>query len=298
MLAMDVVDTLRHREQLVLGELDTAARRAALLARLREIYSAQGIEVSEQVLEEGVRALEERRFVYQPPKPSIAVSLARIYVSRGRWLRSALISLLILGAGASAWQLGVVIPGQERDAGIRLALSQTLPMEAARLHEEVRLQALEETARLKADALRRLAERAIADADVGAARAAVSELSLLQQDLMAVYDVRVVYGPQEALSGVFRIPEAVPGGRNFYLIVEAVDPSGRLVEVPVSSEEDRRSARVTRWGQRVSESVFRSVAEDKGDDQIIQNAVIGRKLAGYLAPDYLVETPGGQILEW
>jgi hypothetical protein len=90
----------------------------------------------------------------------------------------------------------------------------------------------------------------------------------------------------------------VPGGRNYYLIVEAVDPAGRLVEVPVSSEEDRRSDRVTRWGQRVSEAVFQSVADDKGDDQIIQNSVIGRKSQGYLSPQYTVETPGGAILEW
>jgi hypothetical protein len=68
--------------------------------------------------------------------------------------------------------------------------------------------------------------------------------------------------------------------------------------VPVTSEEDRRSDRVSRWGQRVSEDVFNGVAADKGDDQIIQNAVIGQKAAGYLSPQYTVETPGGAILEW
>jgi len=66
----------------------------------------------------------------------------------------------------------------------------------------------------------------------------------------------------------------------------------------VTSEEDRRSARVTRWGQRVSEAVFYAVAADKGDDQIVQNSVIGQKPAGYLSPQYTVETPGGAILEW
>jgi len=120
----------------------------------------------------------------------------------------------------------------------------------------------------------------------------------LQGDLEAVYQVRVVYGPGEDYTGVFRIPDDVPDARNFYLIVEAVDPMGELVEVPVTSEEDRKSARVTRWGQRVSEAAFNTVAADKGDDQIIQNAVIGQKPAGYLSPQYTVETPGGAILEW
>jgi hypothetical protein len=55
---------------------------------------------------------------------------------------------------------------------------------------------------------------------------------------------------------------------------------------------------VTRWGQRVSEQAFNSVASDKRDDQIIQNAVIGAKASGVLTPTYTVATPGGAILEW
>ena len=298
LLAMDVVDTLRHREQLVLSELDAGAREAALLARLKEIYAAQGIDVPEQILKEGVKALEERRFIYEPPKPSIAVTLAKIYIARGRWMAPLVLAVIALGSLGAAWHLGVAVPERQRAEAARVELAETLPSETGRLHGEVTALALEEAARFKADALKADADRAIATGDVEAARAARDGLALLQQDLAAVYDVRVVYGPGEARSGVFRIPEDVPAGRNYYLIVEAVDPAGRLVEVPVSSEEDRRSDRVTRWGQRVSEAVFQSVANDKGDDQIIQNSVIGRKLQGYLSPQYTVDTPGGAILEW
>ncbi len=298
LLAMDVVDTLRHREQLVLSELDAGAREAALLARLKEIYAAQGIDVPEQILKEGVKALEERRFIYEPPKPSIAVTLAKIYIARGRWMAPLVLAVIALGSLGAAWHLGVAVPERQRAEAARVELAETLPSETGRLHGEVTALALEEAARLKADALKADADRAIAAGDVTAARMARDGLALLQQDLAAVYDVRVVYGPGEARSGVFRIPEDVPGGRNYYLIVEAVDPAGRLVEVPVASEEDRRSDRVTRWGQRVSEAVFQSVADDKGDDQIIQNSVIGRKSQGYLSPQYTVDTPGGAILEW
>ena len=86
LLGMDVVDTLRHREQLVLGELDAGAREAALLERLKDIYAAQGIDVPERILKEGVKALEEKRFLYEPPKPSLGVSLAKLYITRDRWL--------------------------------------------------------------------------------------------------------------------------------------------------------------------------------------------------------------------
>lgn len=298
LLAMDVVDTLRHREQLVLSELDAGAREAALLVRLKEIYAAQGIDVPENILREGVKALEERRFVYTPPRPSLGVTLARIYIARNRWMMPLVLAVIALGSLGAAWHLGVAVPARERAQAAQIELAETLPSGIGRLHAEIAALAQEETARLQAGTLKADGERAIAAGDVNAARAARDGLAQLQQDLAVIYEVRVVYGPGEERSGVFRIPEDVPGTRNYYLIVEAVDPAGRLVEVPVTSEEDRRSARVSRWGQRVGEGVFQSVANDKSDDQIIQNAVIGRKAPGYLSPEYSVETPGGAILEW
>lgn len=298
LLAMDVVDTLRHREQLVMSELDAGAREAALLARLKEIYAAQGIDVPESILKEGVKALEEKRFMYAPPKPSLGVSLAKIYIARHRWMMPLVLSVIALGSLGAAWHFGVAVPERQQAEAARIELAETLPSEIGRLRGEVIALALEDAARLRADVLKSDGDRAIAAGDTKGAREARDSLTLLQQDLSAIYEVRVVYGPGEERSGVFRIPDDVPGARNYYLIVEAVDPAGRLVEVPVTSEEDRRSDRVTRWGQRVSEAVFRSVADDKSDDQIIQNAVIGRKSQGYLSPQYAVETPGGAILEW
>lgn len=298
LLAMDVVDTLRHREQLVLTELDAGAREAALLARLKDIYAAQGIDVPERILREGVKALEEKRFLYEPPKPTLSVSLAKIYISRDRWL--APVSFALVGGFVllGAYQFGIVEPARGKAARTEIALTQTLPAALIRLHGEVSAAALETKAKLQADGLLADGQRAIAAGDAMAARRVLEGLETLKADLGAIYQVRIVYGPGEAYTGVLRIPEDIPGARNHYLIVEAVDPSGRLVEVAVTSEEDRRSDRVFRWGQRVSESVFNDVAADKGDDQIIQNSVIGEKLAGYISPQYSVETPGGAILEW
>jgi hypothetical protein len=298
LLAMDVVDTLRHREHLVLTELDAGAREAALLARLKDIYAAQGIDVPERILKEGVKALEEKRFLYEPPKPTLGVSLAKLYITRDRWLAPVAFALLAVVALSGAYQVGVAAPARANAARAEIELTQTLPSALTRLHREVSAAALEEKAKLQADGLLADGQRAIAAGDARAARSVVDGLDTLQADLGAIYQVRVVYGPGEEYTGVFRIPEDVPGARNYYLIVEAVDPSGRLVEVPVTSEEDRRSDRVSRWGQRVSEAVFNDVAADKGDDQIVQNSVIGQKMAGYISPQYSVETPGGAILEW
>ena len=104
MLAMDVVDTLRHREHLVRRELNEGAREAALLERLRDIYRGQGIAVSDDILAEGVRALKENRFVYTPPAPGLQVSLARAYVRRGSILRVVLAGLVLIGIAWGGYQ--------------------------------------------------------------------------------------------------------------------------------------------------------------------------------------------------
>ena len=62
MLAMDVVDTLRHRERIVERALSTEDQDRQLVERLREIYAGQGIEVSDAIIERGVRDLREDRF--------------------------------------------------------------------------------------------------------------------------------------------------------------------------------------------------------------------------------------------
>ena len=95
MVAMDVVDTVRHREHLVDRELDAEARRARLIERLRQIYTAQGIEVTDAALEAGVDALEEERFAYSPPEGGFSLALARMYVRRDRWLRPLLLLILL-----------------------------------------------------------------------------------------------------------------------------------------------------------------------------------------------------------
>ncbi|MCR9244824.1 MAG: DUF6384 family protein [bacterium] len=108
MLAMDVVDTLRHERKLVAVELDDERRQAELVARIRGIYDSQGIEVSDEVIAEGVAALREERFVYRPPERSFEVWLAEVYVDRRKWAivfgSVALVALLVWGAIAvPAW---------------------------------------------------------------------------------------------------------------------------------------------------------------------------------------------------
>jgi len=53
-----------------------------LIARLRQIYRDQGIEVPDQVLAEGVTALRDSRFVYTPPAAGWKRTLLTLWVKR------------------------------------------------------------------------------------------------------------------------------------------------------------------------------------------------------------------------
>jgi len=294
---MDVVDTLRHREQLVGAELDSEGRKADLIKRLREIYHAQGIEVPDHILEDGVKALEERRFLYEPPEDSLGVKLARIYVSRGRWWKQVTAAGVALFAGLGFYQFGVAGPKRAEAARLETALNVTLPGDLASLRDRVQTLAISDEVDAIAESYYQDGIAAVERKEAAEAEMSLAELQVLQDDLSSVYNVRIRYRGG-ADSGFTRVPDENPGARNYYLIVEAVARDGEVLSVPVSSEEVDARARVKRWAQRVDQATFNRVIEDKRDDQIIQNDVIGKKEPGVLEPEFNVPTPGGAILEW
>lgn len=85
MLAMDVVDLLRHEQALVERELASEERDQALFEQVKRMYASQGLEVTDEIIADGVAALREERFVYRPPPPKGSLWLARLYVNRRRW---------------------------------------------------------------------------------------------------------------------------------------------------------------------------------------------------------------------
>ena len=297
LLAMDVVDTLRHRERVVAHELDAEGREKELIQRLKEIYAAQGMDVPERILKEGVKALEEDRFVYRPPGNSFSVRLAKLYVSRGKWMKPLVGGVAALTAIWGAYEFGVVRPAEVRAEKARLLMSETLPAELDEALAQVRSVSDNEQALDIASAYHLSGIMATRQNDESGARRAIAQLETLARDVAVAYEVRVVYtGGRE--SGRARTSIDDPSITNYYLIVEAISPAGDVLTVPVRSEETGDVRRVTMWGQRVSQDDYDRIAADKMDDRIIQNAKIGEKEAGALNPVYNVSTPGGAILEW
>lgn len=297
MMAMDVVDTLRHDDALVMRELGAENRDARMIERLREIYSAQGIEVPDHILREGVEGLKHDRFVYAPPASGAARFLALIYISRLLWAKWLAISIVVVIAAFAGWQLLVVGPQQRAAEELRIELAEGIPASLDSISGRIlemtpEAAAIDETGRLVAEG-----KRFAAAGDAANARKAVSDLTALEAELATSFEVRIVSRPGTP-TGVTRIPDVNASARNFYLVVEAIGPSGQPLERSVVSEEDGKSKQVTIWAQRVPEDVFNAVRDDKQKDGIVQDSLLGTKLRGRLAPIWEKAVEEGAITEW
>jgi hypothetical protein len=297
MMAMDVVDTLRHRQDIVTRELAGEARERQLIERLREIYRQQGIEVPDHILKEGVAALEESRFAYDLPKPGFKVALAKLYVSRRRWGRPVLAvfaaaALLLVGYFA-IW--GPIQASQAEAA--RLELAERLPAEMDALYQTIFEETKVQQAVVEAEELRQRGKALAAEGERDGAAQIVERLTALRDKLRLEYTVRVVNRPGED-SGFWTFPEINTDATNFYLIVEAIDPNGGTLTLPIENEENQVTEAVDKWGIRVPESVYNAVAADKRDDGIIQMDEVGRKSFGFLETEYALPVLGGAVTRW
>ena len=300
MLAMDVVDTLRHRK-LALDDI-LAKDDEALIDKIRGIYRDQGIDVSDHTIRDAVDALKEERFSYKPPTKGWRLRLAYAYIDRAKWgKRIALVSVI----GALVVAANYAFESyKERKRQTEIEARKASEREFAELAAESgiliqRARDLAETPDAK-NAVESVAGSltfAIEQRDHTAAKHTTSELRNLTRDIGAAFDIRIVSRSGEK-SGVFRVPEDNPRARNYYIIVEAIDRSGNPVQISITSEEDGSTQRVSTWGIRVVSSVFERVKQDKLDDGIIQNVRFGSKRSGALNPDYLFPVEGGSILRW
>lgn len=293
---MDVVDTLRHQEDVALRELAQEGRDDALKERLRRIYESQGLAVSDHILDEGIKALKESRFTYEPTPPGLSRTLAGLWVRRGAFGKTlAVLAILALAwIGWSVWQQTAA----ERSAeAARIELTETLPRQLAAAGQAALAEAKTGDARERVEQLQSDASAALARSDVQAARVALADLERVRGELMRVYELRIVSRPGEQ-SGVFRIPDVNSAARNYYLIVEAVTPGGQLLSFPIRSEENGQTKTVSKWGIRVPQQTYDSVRRDKADDGILQGDVLAIKQRGALEPAYSMAVSGGAITEW
>lgn len=297
MLAMDVVDTLRHEERLVSRELNEVARESELVERLHSIYASQGLDVPDHIIHEGVKALKESRFVYTPPPASFGRTMAYAWVNRARWGKMAVAAVVIVAGVFLAREVLVAGPERRAAEAQRIELTQTLPRDINTALKEALSEAQAPAARTRAEQLAADARGALARNDAAGARKAVGELQTLVAQLRQVYELRIIARAGQPV-GVFRVPDRNRSARNHYVIVDAIGADGKPVSVPVTSEETNQTKTVSRWGVRVSEATWQDVGRDRNDDGIIQNNKVGEKRRGQLDVTYAMPVTGGAILEW
>jgi len=297
MLAMDVVDTLRHRQDLAVRELEGVTREQQLIDKLREVYRHQGIEVPDHILREGVAALAESRFVYDPPIPSWRTTLARLYVSRKRWgkpVGALLLALLVVAVGYfGAWR-----PYQSSQAEqARIELSEGLPAQMDMLYQTIFEETKVQQAVVEAEVLRSRGKAFAAEGNRAGAEDAVKRLTDLRDLLRQQYTLRVINRPDQQ-SGFWTFPEINTAATNYYIVVEAVGPDGDVLSLPVLNEETMETETVSVWAIRVPEAVYNAVAADKRDNGIIEANEVGRKSDGFMQVEYLMPVLGGALTRW
>ena len=296
MLAMDVVDTLRHQEGVVEKALSEDSRDATLKERLRALYEGQGLKVSDRILDDGIRALKESRFTYDPAPPSFVRTMALLWVGRamvGKVVAMALLAIVVLG-GVTLWR----VASTERAAeAVRVEMTVTLPETVDAAEKALATEALTSEAQTEAKTRIGAARTAIAAGDAAAAKRAVAALADLRDKLAQTYELRIVSRPGER-TGVFRVPDVNTQARNYYLIVEAVAPSGDALKMPVTSEENGKVTTVDKWGVRVPKATYDKVAADKSNDGIVEDNILGEKPRGSLDPVYEMDVLPGAITSW
>lgn len=297
MIAMDVVDTLRHREDLVRRELSEEDREAELIARLRKIYKDQGIDVPDSVLADGVKALKESRFVYTPQPGGWKRTLLTLWARRESFGKRAAALVALVAASLTGYHVLVTRPAQLADDRARVEITQTLPKALKQAHADVLAVSGDETAKQKANALLADGERLIRSGDRAGATKVSGELAALRDELTREYTLTIVSRPGES-TGVWRRPPGNSTSRNYYIIVEAFGPDGRKLSLPIRNEESGATESVTKFGVRVPQNVFETVAQDKRDDGIVQRNRLGIKRRGVLAIDYQMPFEGGFITKW
>ena len=104
---LSIVEAMRHQQLVVSDHLDLPARKIEVLAKLKDYYKAKGIEVSQDLLDEGAKIYFEDRLTFEAPVWSKLNAWANdLYISRKRWTKPVLI-----GVSTVALVTGVSLTG-------------------------------------------------------------------------------------------------------------------------------------------------------------------------------------------
>jgi hypothetical protein len=87
-------------------------------------------------------------------------------------------------------------------------------------------------------------------------------------------------------------------GRVYFLVVDAIDPRGNPVKLPVWNDGTNQTETVSRFAGRVPAQTFEAVRSDKLRNGIVQNSRLAEKRRGLLEPEFLMRVLEGRLTHW
>jgi hypothetical protein len=194
------------------------------------------------------------------------------------------------------YHFSVTRPRQQKAEAARVELKETLPRQLTAAHQAVTTEAQVPAARQQADAILAQGRAALERSNPAEARAAIAQLDQLGKALRQAYVLRIAGRPQDE-TGFFRT-HARFQGRAYFIVVDAVDPDGKPVQLPIRNDETNRIENVARFAVRVPQETFDAVRADKQRNGIVQNAKMAEKRRGYLEPEFHMTALEGRLTRW
>ena len=81
-------------------------------------------------------------------------------------------------------------------------------------------------------------------------------------------------------------------------MVNAIDPKGNPVKIPVRNDETNQTEMVSRFAVRVPLETFEAIRQDKSKNGIVQNARLAEKRRGFVDQGFLMPVLEGRITRW
>lgn len=373
-VASDIVDTIRNDERLIDHELGSEDRQKALKARLKDMYKAQGMDVSDAVIEAAVARSNAERFVFKPMGTGFTRFMWTSYVRRNKYalrlsVAVGVVVVGIVGYNAAQYQF-IEKPALEAVRRLELQVAEVLPnrlkavsdealASASRLQDEVSKSEIEAQQTIVKSALRardifeaeqgikaidqlgrtlketearrtlvasakqtidaesakvaglsvdsnarealniKLAGIGLAaeSADAALLKSAIRSYNTTLTFVQSTYDIRIVDREGER-TGVWRYWEPT-GEKYYYVVVEAIDRTGRAQPVDVKNIENGRTDNVVTWAIRVPQRTYEKVGADKQADGVVDNVKAGVKPAGSIDIRWDIPTINDQrITSW
>lgn len=218
-------------------------------------------------------------------------------MSRHVWGRAVLAFLIVATLGLGGYFIGYKPYVAAQNEAARIELAEGLPAQMDALYNSIYEETKVQQAAIEGEQLVRQGKAAAAEGDREGALTAIRRLTEIRDTLRQRYAVRVV-NRQGEKSGFWTFPEINTDATNYYIVVEAIDPDGNVLTLPIPNEESGVTENVNVWAVRVPEAVYRQVEADKRDNGINDQGRVGQKEDGFLETNYQVPVLGGTLTRW